>query len=176
MLFGLLRKSNWKFVSSSGGEVSVSTPVVRLGIGATKGKLFIKQKTAKKPITLNYSGNGASVGLSLVPTPVKLSFSMREMPSSGVIYKTPNAGKKLTIDEFKGGFVMMNIGADIGAGYSQTLIFLGVNKFFMRLIFLNPVFFTATILTAEACIRIGGMSANVVPANASLNFYVGTIS
>jgi hypothetical protein len=56
---------------------------------------------------------------------LNFSFSIPDMPSAGTVYKLPYAGKTLSLKELKGGFIMLQAGADAGAGRAKGVMFLG---------------------------------------------------
>ena len=63
--------------------------------------------------------------MSMIPSPVNLSFSITDMPSFGKIYKLPFAGKALSLRELKGGLVIYQLAYDMSIGGSLGLMFLG---------------------------------------------------
>ena len=175
-------ESSWKFVTSAGGEVSIGTPVAHVGFNLAGGAIWLKDAAVGgAPMKLTFAGVGGSASLSLVPFPANFSFSMTQMPSSGTVYKLPWAGADLTADELKGAFVQFAVGADFGPGYSQALMFLGGNQRVAALLAMAPVAgalvqLAALLTTSNACVRFGGMSASLLPANVGVTAYVGAIS
>lgn len=171
-------KSDWKFKTSAGGDLTVSTPIARVGINATGGALWVQRDADPNPTTLRYGGIGGSLGVSLVPTPVNFSFSIPQMPSKGVIYKLPFAGRTLSSNELKGTFIQIEIAGDFGPGGSSSLMFLGGS--YLAGVFASTLSFgtmqiPAMIATSNACVFFGGMTVSIIPANASVVFYVGRI-
>jgi hypothetical protein len=167
-------ESPWRFVTSGGATLSVGTPIARVSVAATMGALWVAFGTAN-PIRLTYGGVGGSVGLSLVPFPGNFSFSIPAMPSAGVVYKLPFAGKSLSAGELKGQFLMFELAADWGPGASGALMFLGGNQTFASLV--GPaLYIPALIATSSACVRFGGMTATLIPVNASATVYTGIIA
>lgn len=167
-------RSDWKFVTSAGAALTVSTPVARVGVGGTGGMLHVKRDSDANVTKLNFGGVGGGVGLSLVPTPANFSFSLPQMPSSGVVYKLPFAGRTLSLRELKGLFVMYEIGADFGPGASGSLMFLGASPFLAPTIS-TPIGLPMIMATMNACVCFGGMSASLIPANVGINVYTGII-
>jgi hypothetical protein len=166
-------KTPWEFVTSGGGELTVGTPVAKVSVAGTVGAIWIKYGGGGKPIRLTYGGLGGSVGLSLVPFPGNFSFSIPAMPSAGVIYKMPFAGKTLSQSEFKGGLVMMELCADLGPGASGAVMFVGGNPYLAAAA--GPLSLPALIATSNACVRFGGLTATLLPVNASATVYQGAI-
>lgn len=165
-------RTPWQFVTSGGGELTVGTPIARLSVGATAGAMWIRYGS-DQPIRLNYGGVGGAVGLSLVPFPGNFSFSLPSMPNAGVIYKLPFAGKTLSKGELTGMFVMMEVCLDWGAGLSGTVMFIGGSPYLVSVP--GPLALPALIATSNACVRFGGLTATVLPVNASVNAYLGLI-
>lgn len=166
-------ESDWRFVTSAGGTLTVSTPIARVGVNGTGGLLRLKRDSDKSPTQLNFGGIGGGVGVSLVPTPANFSFSIPQMPSAGRVYKLPFAGRTLSLHELKGAFVMIEVGADFGPGGSGALMFLGGNTMIGAMA--GPMQFPAMLATSNACVRFGGMTATLIPANAGINIYAGAI-
>ena len=166
-------KSPWEFVTSAGGELTVGTPIAKLSVAGTAGAIWVKNGSTGKTIRLTYGGAGGSVGLSLVPFPGNFSFSIPQMPSAGTIYKLPFAGKTLSESELKGGFIMTELCADLGPGLSGALMFLGGNPYLAAAA--GPLASVALIATANACVRFGGLTATLLPVNASATVYMGAI-
>jgi len=162
----------WEFVTSGGAELMVGTPIVRLSVAGTAGALWLKYGTGR-PIRFTSGGAGGSVGLTLVPFPGNFSFSIPAMPSAGVVYKLPFAGKSLSQSELKGTFVMMELCADLGPGLSGAVMFMGGNPYLAAMA--GPFFIPALIATSNACVRFGGLTATLLPVNASASAYVGAI-
>ena len=174
----IVRESQWKFVTSGGASIGVSTPIARVGVNAGGGSMWVKKDGDADNLRLDYGGVGGSVGLSLVPTPVNFTFSIPAMPSAGRIYKLPFAGWTLTEDELKGGFVMIEVGADWGAGAGGALMFIGGSVTLATIVGFSTMGagqLPALIATSEACVAFGGMTATVVPVNAGISIYVGII-
>lgn len=164
----------WEFVTSGGGELAIGTPVAKVSVAGTLGAIWIKYGKGGKPIRLTYGGLGGSIGLSLVPFPGNFSFSIPAMPSAGVIYKMPFAGKTLSESEFKGGLVMMELCGDLGPGLSGAVMFVGGNPYIAAAA--GPLTVPALIATSNACVRFGGLTASLLPVNVSTTVYVGGIS
>ena len=140
--------------------------------------MWVQKDGDSDQVRLDYGGVGGSLGLSLVPTPANFTFSIPAMPSAGRIYKLPFAGWTLTEDEIKGGFVMIEAGADWGAGGGGALMFIGGSVAIATAVGLatwGAGQLPALIATAEACVAFGGMTATLIPVNASVSIYVGLI-
>ncbi len=170
-------ESDWKFVTSGGGTLSVGTPIAKLSVAGTGGLIQVQRDVDRTPTQLNFGGLGGSVGLSLIPSPANFSFSIPAMPSAGRIYKLPMAGRSLSLREMKGAFVMFEAGADFGAGASGAFMFLGGNSFAAGMAgAISPALNLPTLIaTSKACVRFGGMTATLLPANVGVTIYVGMI-
>ena len=171
-------QTDWSFATSANGVLAVKTPIVNVGANATGGAIWINNEKDGSCSALTYGGVGGSVGVSLVPTPVDFAFSVPQMPSAGRIYKLPFAGRSLSLGEMKGLFIMLDISGDVGPGGSGSIIFLGgsyiassiagaVSAGFLQL--------PAILATCNACVCFGGISASLIPVNASVNFYLGAV-
>ena len=171
-------RSDWEFVTSANGSLAVATPIVRVGVNATGGGLWIKNSKDNTTATLKYGGVGGSFGVELLPSLIDFSFSIPQMPSAGVIYKFPYAGRTLSLSEFEGAFVMFEIFGDVGPGVSGALMFLGCSTFWASVIGLvsEGVLIVPTLMaTACACVRFGGLTYSPIPVNAGVNVYIGSI-
>ncbi|MBX3243519.1 MAG: hypothetical protein KF685_03510 [Acidobacteria bacterium] len=166
-------ESDWKFVTSAGATLTVSTPIARVGVNGTGGLLRVQRDSDAQPTQLNFGGLGGGVGVSLIPTPANFSFSIPQMPSAGRVYKLPFAGRTLSLHELKGAFIMIEIGADFGPGGSGALMFLGGNTMIGAM--MGPMQLPAILATSNACVRFGGMNATLIPANAGINIYAGGV-
>jgi hypothetical protein len=174
----VVRESDWKFVTSGGASLGVSTPWAKVGVNAGGGSLWVKRDADADATRLDFGGIGGSVGLSLVPTPANFSFSLPAMPSAGRIYKLPFAGWTLTKDELQGGFVMIELTGDFGPGGSAAVMFIGGSQALATAAGLTTggaMQIPALIATSEACVAFGGMTATLIPANVGITMYVGLI-
>jgi len=95
------------------------------------------------------------------------------MPSAGVVYKLPFAGKSHSQSELKGVFVTLELCADLGPGLSGAVMFIGGNPYLAAMA--GPLYLSALIATSNACVRFGGLTATLLPVNASASAYVGAI-
>ncbi len=166
-----ISESSWEFVTSAGVEVSAGTKIVHLAVNGTTGSLWVRQKGANK-VRLNYGGVGGSVGLSMIPSPLNLSFSITDMPSFGKIYKLPFAGKALSLNELKGGLVIYQLSYDMSIGASVGLMFLGGR---LDAAVTGPFFVPMLVATSNACVRFLATSISAVPLNTSAAAYVGMV-
>ncbi|MBC7796582.1 MAG: hypothetical protein H7Z37_06900 [Pyrinomonadaceae bacterium] len=174
----IIVESDWKFVTSAGGELTIGTPIVHVGVNATGGALWVKRDSDSSETCLRYGGIGGSVSLSLIPSPANFSFSIPQMPSAGRIYKLPFAGRTLSRSEFTGAFVLMEISGDFGPGLSGALMFIGGSLLAAAIAggaSAGTLQIPAIIATSNACARFGGLTATLLPANIGLSFYVGGI-
>lgn len=171
-------RSEWEFVTSANGSLVIETPIVHVGVNATGGGLWIKNSRNNTTATLKYGGIGGSVGVGLVPCPFDFSFSIPQMPSAGVIYKLPYAGRSLSLNEMKGPFVMLEVSGDVGAGLSGALMFLGGSTFWSSVagtVSGGALQIPALLATSCACVRFGGLTASLIPVSAGINLYVGGV-
>ena len=171
------RESDWKFVTSAGAMLSVATPVAHLGVVGAGGALWVKRDADPSPTRLTFGSIGGTLGLSLIPSPVNFSFSIPEMPSSGTLYSLFAAGRTLTRDELSGAMIAYEVGADFGPGVSGCLMFIGGNWSLASAVMGPGAALAIPVLVAssKAVVRFGGMTATVLPANVSGNFYIGYI-
>lgn len=179
-LFNQLRpqQSPWKFVTSGGGNLTVGTPVAHVGVNAEGGVIHVQRDSDPAPTVLHYGGLGGSAGLSLVPFVGNFSFSITAMPSAGRIYKLPAAGRTLSLHELKGPFVAFEVGADAGPGVGGTLMFIGgsiIASTMAGAVTGGAMSIPALVATSCACAAFGGMTATVLPFNASITALVGGI-
>lgn len=124
------------------------------------------------------AGRAVTVGVSLIPTIVDFSFSLPQMPSSGVIYKLAFAGKTLSFSELQGLFVMVDISGDVGPGGSGSIMFLGGSYLISSIAGFasaGALQIPAILATCNAAVCFGGLTASVIPANASITCYLGVI-
>lgn len=171
-------RSDWAFSTSANGAIAVETPIVHVGVNATAGGLWIKNIRDNTEVTLKYGGIGGSVGVGLVPCPIDFSFSIPQMPSRGIIFKLPYAGKTLSLNELKGEFVMLEISGDVGPGGSGALMFLGCSTFWSTLagsLSFGALQVPALMATANACVMFGGMTVSIIPVSANVTVYVGAV-
>lgn len=174
----LPRESDWKFVTSAGGALTVGTPVAHVGVAVEGGALWVKRDADPSTTRLTFGSIGGSLGLSLIPSPVNFSFSIPEMPSAGTIYSLFAAGRTLTRDELSGVLVAYEVNADVGAGFAGSLMFLGGSWALGTAMMSTGGVLTipALIASSKACVRFGGMTATLLPANVSGSFYLGYIN
>jgi hypothetical protein len=167
-------ESQWIFDTSAGAEASFTSPGVKVGIAATGGAIWLRQGLRGRRVRLTYGGIGPTGGLgNLVPSPVNFSFSLPAMTSTGVIYKMPAAGKTLSESELKGGFMVFQASADVGAGISTAAIFMGGN--YALAVASGPLFALVLLTTSKALLTFAGMSATLLPCNWGGTAYVGMV-
>lgn len=119
------------------------------------------------------------MGVSLVPTVADFAFSLPQMPSAGKIYKLPFAGRSLSLREMRGLFVMIDISGDVGPGGSGSVIFLGgsyIAASVAGVVSAGILQLPAILATCNAVVCFGGITASLIPVNASVNFYVGAVT
>jgi hypothetical protein len=167
-------RTQWQFVTSTGVEVTVGTPVVRLSYAATAGALWVREGKAGRKIRLTYGAIGGGYGVNLVPSPINASFSIPAMPSTGTVYRLPAAGKQLTLNEMKGAFMMVEAGLDWSVGRAGGVMFLGGD--YQLAAMTGPMFTLALIATSKACVSFCGMNVSALPVNIGANSYLGLIS
>jgi len=173
----VFRPSGWKFVTSAGAALSVGTPIVHLGINAEGGAIYLTRGSER--VRLVYGGIGGCASLSLVPSPVNFSFSMKQMPSNGVVYRLPYAGASLDRKELCGGCVMFEISGDTGPGASGNMMFLGGSEFFAlaaAALTVGTGYLPALIASSNGVVFFGGMTATLLPFNVSAAVYIGGVS
>lgn len=174
-----IKESNWKFETSAGGELSIGTPTVHVGVNVTGGALWLKDGEKGKPIKFGYGGAGGSFSFYLIPFPGNFSFSMPQMPSYGTVYQLPFAGKTLSKKELTGAFVLFSGAADAGVGWSESVMFLGGSPMIAGAFgaATSGVGYVAALLaTSNACVRFHGMGVTVLPYNIGATAYVGVLA
>lgn len=172
-------QTDWSFVTSANGALAVKTPIVNVGANATGGAIWIKNESKGSTQSLKYGGAGGSVGVSLVPTIIDFAFSLPQMPSAGKIYKLPFAGRSLSFGEMKGLFVMLDFSGDVGPGGSGSIIFLGgsyIASSIAGFASAGALQIPAVLATCNAAVCFGGLTASLIPVNASINLYVGAVT
>lgn len=173
-----IQESSWQFVTSTGAELSFATPILRVGANATVGALWLKEGETGPITKLRFAGVGGGLSLALISFPVNLSFSIPQMPSAGTVYQLPFAGRTLSLGELKGPFVLLGAAADAGAGWGQSLMFLGGSMNIAAAAALvggGGLHVAALLATSNACVRFGGMSSTVLPFNVGLCAYLGLL-
>jgi hypothetical protein len=133
----------------------------------------VRQGKTGPKVRLTYAAIGGSFSVNLVPSPVTASFSVPDMPSSGVIYKLPSAGKALSLNEMKGAFMMIELAGDWSVGGAVGLMFLGGN--YQLAAAAGPLSSLVLIASSKACVRFGGVGVTDLPVNLGVNSYIGTI-
>lgn len=172
--FSAAVESPWTFDTSAGAELMVGTPIARVAVGGTMGAIWVKYRGGGQSTRLTYGGAGGSLGASLIPFPGNFSFSIPQMPSGGVVYKLPSAGKTLSLSEMRGVFLLFELAADWGPGASGAVMFIGGNQVLASVV--GPgMYVLAMLATSKACVRFGGMTATAVPFNAAASVYTGLI-
>lgn len=124
----LPRPSSWRFVTSTGTQVSGSFGI---SVGAEKGTFFVKQDSDKGAYGLGFhaAGGGIGVGVQLDKNFLKspsLSYSGAAMPGGGIgrIYLGPRQ-KNLSLSDFGGAVTIISIGGSAGAGADFSLVIFG---------------------------------------------------
>jgi hypothetical protein len=174
-----IRESNWKFETSAGGELSIGTPTVHVGVNFTLGALWLKEGEKGKPIKFGYGGAGGSFSFYLIPFPGNFSFSMPQMPSYGTVYQLPYAGKTLSKKELTGPFVLITGAADVGVGWGESVMFVGGSAGIAGAfgVATSGIGYLAALLaTSNACVRFHGMGVTVLPYNIGVNAYIGVLA
>ena len=110
---GLFKETSWKITGTSGGSVSIGTPVINLAVAAG----FIKFSLTDGSRTFTISGQeiGADLAVS-VPNlgPLGLSGSLDEFPSDGIgnIYTGPaSQNRELKSGDLSGTLAVLTFGA-----------------------------------------------------------------
>jgi hypothetical protein len=176
----VFRETPWEFVTSAGGEVSAGTPVAHVGFNATAGAVWLRKRPDGAPVALKYGGVGGSGSVNVLPSPVNLSFSMTQMPSSGRVYDLPHRGDCSTLAELKGSFVQFGYAGDFGPGYGWSFLFMGCDALAMASLIGAPPAMVGmrlpqVCMSARAFARFRGMSATLLPGNVGATFYLGAL-
>jgi hypothetical protein len=124
----LPRPSSWRFVTSTGAQLSGSFGI---SAGAEKGAFFVKQDSDKGAYGLSFlaAGGGIGAGIKIPGNFLKspsLSYSGAAMPGGGIgrIYLGPKQ-KSFTLDDFGGFVTIISIGGSAGAGADLSLVIFG---------------------------------------------------
>ena len=120
--------TDWRFVTSSGGDISFGLAEF-LNVGAAVGELHVREDDGLV-IQLRYVGlkGGVGVGLSILG-PVSGSFSLAKFEAGGIgrIYKGPAAGARLSINDMIGPFYMVTFGLNfVPGGIGVSVVFMGL--------------------------------------------------
>ncbi len=194
----LFKASEWRITGSSGGSLTVGTPVARIQLGGSRLNLPIANLRTKEIVKLNGYGGGASVGVSL-ETPLSdignLSISTEDMPSDGidVIYRKDDNGRAYSSKDFTGALTVISGGVTVAAisgeicvalwqkyplaeclvdGWSSCDVFSAVSNAYMML---NPLSLPAGMAQATHAIGLfSGVSAvtDVAAAGVTVFTYV----
>lgn len=166
-------QSDWEFATSSGVDVSIDTPVVNVGGSFSHGQIYIKKKGETTERCLTYKGIGGGVGFRPIPTPFNIGGSVKEMISSGSIYKTVWAGQTLHFHEFQGYCFFIQLGYQAWMGRCVTLMYTGANKTLCNYVSGTPAFFSMIAGSCRAILVITGDTANLVPGEVGANLLFG---
>jgi len=140
---------------------------VHVGVNATGGVIYLKRDSDESQSSLYYGGLGGSLGVGFIPFPGDLSFSLPQMPNAGVVYTLPRSGGSLTLSDFKGLCLTLELEGHFGPGAGGSMMFMGASE--MLAAALGPSLLVPVILaTAKACVSFGGMTAGLIPGNASI--------
>jgi hypothetical protein len=122
-----------------------------------------------------YGAAGVTAGVGL--SPVNIAVSIPAFWSTGRIYKLPRACKTLSLSEFRGGFVSLQISADAGWGVGFGAMFLGGDyPAAIAMSMVNPALLpTALIATASAFVGFRGNYVSLVPWNGTATAYCGVV-
>jgi hypothetical protein len=165
-------QSDWEFVTSSGVDVSIDTPVVNVGGSFSHGQIYIKKKGETTERCLTYTGIGAGVGYRPIPIPFNISGSVREMISSGSIFKTSLAGQTLHFHEFQGYCAFIQLGYQSWMGRCVTLMYTGANRMICNA--MGPAWVSGVMGFSRAILVITGDTANLVPGEVGANILIGS--
>jgi hypothetical protein len=185
----LFRETDWELESAANVNISATAPPFPVfpffGVGAVVegGFLDLKDTSNNEAKRVRYLGVGGTAGLSLLCSPLNLTFALPQMPVRGKLYALPTSGWRLTEDEFEGGMVYLEASIDIKFGGSFGVMFLGCDPVATAMAFstltipgAQPVAATAlalSIASAEALVLVAGAIYSVVPFNASVSAYIG---
>jgi hypothetical protein len=164
-------QADWEFVTSSGVDVSIDTPVVNVGVAISQGNLYIKKKGETTGRCLTYGGVGGGVGYRPIPIPFNISGSVKEMISSGGIYKMPLAGQTLHFHEFQGYCIFLQLGYQSWMGRCVTVMYTGASRVFCDM--LGPAKVTMIPALCRAMLVVTGDTANLVPGEVGANMLIG---
>ena len=141
------RPSQWKFVTSGTGRVNVDI------FAATGGEIdLLDPKGRPQEFKFGSVGVGAGIGLKLPKIgkleikPEKLGKAIggvvapKAFPNAGTIYMTSFfPGKELAAADFRGICIVFDAGAGLVAGYSGTLMLLGIDPAAFAMQAVSPI-------------------------------------
>ena len=165
--------TDWRFVTSSGGDISFGLSEL-VNVGGATGELHVREGDGPV-IRLQYVGvkAGLGVGVSLLG-PVSGSFSLASFPGGGIgrIYKGPTAGARLSLNDMKGHFAMLNFASGLGGASYVSVVLLGLP---VSPLSFGPFGQVATLLAKGAGVLFGGCASSSfsIEANSTMGTIVG---
>lgn len=73
-----LMESGWSFETSAGADLSISTPIVKLGAVGSAGAIYLKKNGDSEINTFHFAGGGATYGAGLIPIPFNFDLSLKD--------------------------------------------------------------------------------------------------
>jgi hypothetical protein len=160
-----LMETGWTFETSAGADLSISTPVVKVGAIISAGAIYLKKQGNSEPTTFRFAGGGGTVGGQLIPVPWNFDLSLKEFYSSGRVLKTPFKEGELTENDFRGSCLFFQAGYQATVGWSESCMLMGGD---FSALLLTPnrsmidVIFQI-VRTSKAIVPFHGMNVNLFP-------------
>jgi peptidoglycan hydrolase-like protein with peptidoglycan-binding domain len=113
----ILGANDWSIKSSGGLDISVSV------VGVTTINIYM-ERDSQPGVPYRFLFGGIGAGLSALPIGLDVSFA--DMPSWGTrLRQGPLGSNPMPIDDFKNPCTIYSIGANVGPGWSGTLLMFG---------------------------------------------------
>jgi hypothetical protein len=170
-------ETGWKFVTSAGADLNISTPVVKLGVVGSGGALYLQKDGDAEVQTLRYGGLGGSFGGQLIPIPFNFDLALKEMPSNGIVFKGPLTNSELSIGDFRGPCLIYQASYQAGPGYSGSLMLMGGSYSALLALAGNSVAKAGLeiITTCKAVVAFQGMNVNLFPFGGGVSCAIGGV-
>lgn len=155
----LFRESKWSFDASATGGVSLDFLV------ASGGEIILKDPNQQSH-SLHYGGMGVGFGVGARIPAIRLprlalpeirlpkisgrdaggSVASKNFTSHGFVYMTDAFhGNELSMSDFQGATIYIDVGAGLFAGEGVTLMLLGINPAFLMMSIMNPALSSAAV-------------------------------
>jgi hypothetical protein len=134
-MLGISRQSKWTFITAGNAGINID-------IFAVSGGQIVLSDPKNKVVRFNYGGAGAGIGLGFkLPKVGKIEFRPKPLgkaisgavgpesfPNHGIVYITEFfKGAELAQSDISGACMFIDGGAGLVAGYSTTIMLLGID-------------------------------------------------
>lgn len=176
----LFRKSDWEFDASAAGGVGYGL------LAASGGKIVLTDPSNQSQ---NFFYTGYGIGFSkaipkieIPPLPIlnrviSVAGSTEGFYSGGVIYMTDSFGGDELVKSDLGGAVYLDAGGGLFAGFSGSIMLLGINVALLASCILNPGLFASVaknaIEHAPAILVMAGVSEGLISSIVGVGAMVG---